>query len=98
MDEVRSCCYLRLNVTDQPGVLATIANLLAKQQISIEAVLQKEMNVVDVPQGKADPSVVPLILLTHEAPERDINRALDEIAKLPVLQAPIMRIRVERDL
>jgi homoserine dehydrogenase len=42
MDEVQTSYYLRLRVQDKPGVLADITRILADEQISIDAVIQKE--------------------------------------------------------
>jgi len=87
IDEVVTAYYLRLCVEDKPGVLAEIAQLLADQQISIEALLQKEP--VD---GQ---SVVPVIILTQRAVERELNRAIYAIEKLDTVRGSVIRIRLE---
>ncbi len=78
--------YLRLTVLDQPGVLAQIAAILGRARISIASVIQ--------PEGHAG-DVVPLILMTHEAPNAALAHALDRIQRLAVNRAPPVMIRVE---
>jgi homoserine dehydrogenase len=87
MGLVETAYYLRMQVSDRSGVLATIANVLADQKISIEALIQKEPE-----EGSGR---VSLIILTHCVPEKHMNAALQEIEKLPDVDGKITRIRVE---
>jgi len=87
--------YLRFDVPDRPGVLASISRVLADFSISIAAVLQKEM-VCELAGRKGEP-VVPLVVLTHKAYELDVQRALREIEKLPVVVGKPVLIRVEEE-
>ena len=87
--------YLRFDVPDRPGVLASIARVLADFNISIASVLQKEM--VCELAGRQNEQVVPLVILTHKAYERDIQKALTEITKLPVVVGQPVLIRVEEE-
>ncbi len=87
--------YLRFSVPDRPGVLASISKVLADFNISIAAVLQKEM-VCEI-AGVRDEPVVPLVILTHKAYEQDIQKALSEIEKLPVVVGKPVIIRVEEE-
>lgn len=86
LDEIVSRYYVRLSVVDRPGVLARIANILAQARISILSVLQ--------PEGHAGESV-PLILMLHDAPNAAMRRALEKIAKLPVVKGKPVMFRVE---
>lgn len=86
MDEIVSQCYVRLSVVDRPGVLAKIAAILAAAKIGIASVIQ--------PEGHEGESV-PLILMLHEAPNAALRKALARIAKLPVIKAKPMMLRVE---
>lgn len=86
ISSILSRYYLRFHVIDKPGVLSKLSNLLGRHQISISEVIQKER--------KAG-GVVPLILLTHDAPERELRRAIDEIDRLPVVQGKSQVIRME---
>lgn len=83
---VVSSHYLRLSVTDKPGVLARIAAQLAKNHIGISSVIQ--------PEGH-EGATVPLILMLHDAPRAAVNRALSAIRKLPVVAGNPTLFRVE---
>ena len=85
--EIVSAYYLRMSVDDTPGVLASVASILADSGISIEAVVQKE------PQPGA--SKVPLIMLTHRVREGLINTAIERIEASDYIDDQIMRMRVE---
>jgi homoserine dehydrogenase len=86
MDEIVSQYYVRLSVVDRPGVLAKIAAIFAGAKIGISSVIQ--------PEGHAGESV-PLILMLHDAPNAAMRRALAKIAKLPVVKARPVMMRVE---
>ncbi len=86
MDEVVCRYYLRLSVVDRPGTLAKIAALLAEAKIGISSVVQPENH---------DGDSVPLILMTHDATNAAMTGALARIAKLKVVKAPPVMIRVE---
>ncbi len=88
MDEVVTGYYLRLSVQDKPGVIAAITGILGDAGISIEAMQQKE-----AAEGE---SQVPLILLTHEVREAQMNDALAKIAALDAVHGEVTRIRVEQ--
>ncbi len=84
--DIETRYYMRFQVTDQPGVLAQISGILGKRQISISDVYQKERRVGDV---------VPLIMITHHAREKDVREALVEIDKLDVIKEKTLYIRME---
>ena len=88
IDEVVCRYYLRFQVLDQPGTLAAIAGILGQHAISIESVLQK---------GRAHVPGTPVsvVMMTHEAREQSVQRALQAIASLPAVQGETIRIRVE---
>ncbi len=67
-DNWKSKYFIRLAAEDQPGVLAKIAGWLAQENVSIAHMLQK---------GKADNDRVPLIIVTHDAPEKSLRKALE---------------------
>ncbi|NPA31997.1 MAG: homoserine dehydrogenase [Aquificae bacterium] len=87
--------YLRFSVPDKPGVLASVARVLAEHNISIASVLQKEM--VCKIAGSENEPVVPLVILTHKAYEQDIQSALSRISELPVVVGKPVLIRVEEE-
>lgn len=85
-DNIKSHYYVRLLTIDKPGVLAQIASILSKNNISISAFLQKESK----QQNSAK-----ILFSTHITTEYDIKNTLDELKKLDsILQDPYM-IRIE---
>lgn len=87
IDEIESRYYLRLSVIDKPGGLANIANILGRHNISIASVAQKERR-----QAK----IVPVVMMLHDAKEKNIRLALAQIDKLSVIKKKTIAIRVER--
>ena len=91
MSEVVTSYYLRLNVADEAGVLASVTGILASLGISIDAVLQREADEV----GGEGSTQTDLIILTHDCVEAKMNEALAQMQALPTVLAPITRIRKE---
>ncbi len=87
MAEVVTAYYLRLRVADQPGVLADITRILADQQISIDAMIQREPG-----EGEEQTDI---ILLTHQCRERQVDAAIALIEALPVVDGRVTRLRLE---
>ncbi len=79
--------YLRLNAEDKPGVLADVTRILAKHQISIDAIIQKK--------PLDDRALVPIILLTQITLEKEMNAAIAEMEALPTVTGRVNRIRLE---
>jgi homoserine dehydrogenase len=73
---------------DKPGVLADITRTLADSEISIEAMVQKE-------PGEGE-RIVDIVLLTNRALEKDVDRAIGRIEKLPTVLGAVTRIRMEQ--
>ena len=86
MDEIRSSYYLRVMAQDRPGVLSRVAGVLGENNISIASVIQK---------GRASGEAVPVVMMSHEAQERDMRAALAAIDRLRVVAGPTTMIRVE---
>ncbi len=86
IDDVVSRYYLRLSVVDKPGVMARITSILGRAKIGISSVIQQEGEEGDT---------VPLVLMIHDATNRTMNKALAALAKLSVVKAPPVMIRVE---
>ncbi|MCG5500327.1 homoserine dehydrogenase [Ectothiorhodospira lacustris] len=87
MEAVKTSFYLRLRVLDRPGVMADITRILANEDISIEAILQKEQD--------DDTTEADVILLTHEVREGNMIQAIREIEALETVKTPVIRIRLE---
>jgi homoserine dehydrogenase len=86
MDAIRCCYYLRVMAQDRPGVLSRVAGILGDNDISIANVIQK---------GRGTREAVPVVMMSHEARERDMRQALAAIDRLPDVAAPTTMIRVE---
>jgi homoserine dehydrogenase len=89
--DVRRRFYLRYNVEDRPHVLADIADILGRQGISIASVIQKEADSSLMSEGAP---TVPLVIMTHECTEGAMRDADQELAKLPSIRPPRIRIPV----
>ncbi len=87
MEDINTAYYLRMQVSDKPGVMADITRILGDAEISIEAILQKE------PAAGAERASV--ILLTHVVKERAMNRAISQIEALDSIDGAVTRIRLE---
>ena len=87
MSKVRTRYYLRLNAPDRPGVLARISQVLGNNSISISSVIQKER----------DPSAQTaiIVIMTYPAEEKGMQKALEQLRQLPVVNEISNFIRVE---
>ena len=86
IDEITSSYYLRVQVEDKPGVLGRIAGLLADENVSIEALIQK---------GVQDDSTPEIVILTHSTQEKKVKKAIAAIEALPFVYKPVVMIRME---
>ena len=86
MEEIRTRYYIKFIALDKPGVLAKISGILAKYNISIASVTQKE---------RCAGGDVPIVMMTHDSLEKDMSKALSEIRALKVIGKKLVRIRVE---
>lgn len=82
-DDVSTRWYLRLEVADQPGVLAQIAGAFGEQGVSLASVWQ---------EGRGTGAT--LLLVTHEAPESALRAARRDVEALDVVLRVAARIRV----
>ena len=85
--EVETSYYLRMRVKDRPGVLADVTRILADSKISIDAMVQKE--------PEAGQRRVDIVMLTHQAIEKNVNAAMAKIEKLSTVVGKVTRIRLE---
>ncbi len=89
--DVRRRFYLRYNVEDRPHVLADIADILGRHNISIASVIQKEAQSATAPGGHV---TVPLVIMTHESTEGAMRDADAELDQLKSIRLPRVRIPV----
>ncbi|HSC04214.1 MAG TPA: homoserine dehydrogenase [Solirubrobacteraceae bacterium] len=81
--DVVSAFYLHLEVADQPGVLATVAQVLAEKEVSVKSVVQR---------GLGDQAR--LVMVVHPVLESRFSAAMEALGRLDVLRAPPRAIRV----
>jgi len=86
-EQIETAYYLRLTVEDKPGALAQITQILAQQNISIEAILQKE--------PLSGQSLVQIIMLTQKTIEKEMDDAISAIENLSSVTGQVTRIRLE---
>lgn len=86
IDDVESRYYIRFMALDKPGVLAKISGILARFGISIASVTQKE---------RRRAQVVPIVMVIHEAKEKNLRTALEMIDRLGAIKQKSVAIRIE---
>ncbi|HJV00902.1 MAG TPA: homoserine dehydrogenase [Burkholderiaceae bacterium] len=87
MAEITTSYYLRMNVADQPGVLADLTRILADATISIDAMLQKEPAEGEI---RTD-----IIFLTHQTQEKNVEAAIAKMEGLASVFGTVTKIRLE---
>ncbi len=87
IDQIETRFYIRFMAIDKPGVLSKISGILGKFGISISSVTQQE---------KRRSSAVPVVMLTHDAKEKNMCLALEQIYKLAVIRERPVAIRMEK--
>jgi len=89
MEDVIVPYYMRFSAVDRPGVLSKISGILGKNGISIASVIQK---------GRKIKGAVSIVMMTHEAKEKNVHRALHEIDRMGAIRGKTRFIRVENEL
>jgi homoserine dehydrogenase len=84
IDDVNSRYLIRVEVADKPGVLATVAQLFASSNVSIETVRQT---------GRGDSAE--LIVATHSAPEKDLKKTVVALTQSDVVKSVESVLRIE---
>ncbi len=69
--------YLRFSVTERPKILASIDSILGEHGVSIASLVQKEASAKEF---------VPVVILTHEAREENLQKAIYEIEKMDIIK------------
>ncbi|MBF4468458.1 MAG: homoserine dehydrogenase [Methanobrevibacter arboriphilus] len=85
IDDIISKYYISLTAVDEPGVLQTITGTLNKNDISIESITQKT---------NIDSESVPIIIVTHETEEKNIQQAIQKINELKEVEEESKLIRI----
>lgn len=87
MSDLETKYYLRLNVADRSGVLAQIAGVLGRLDISIASFIQKESD--------AAAQTAEIVLMTHRAKEASMQKAIQRLEALEVVVGVGNMVRVE---
>ncbi len=90
LDNVSNRFYLRLYTYDAPGILAQISGILGEEKVSISSVLQLETHEKE--------NYVPLVILTHKAPEKAMKRAIERIKELSFIRNDLVYLRLLDEL
>ncbi len=85
-NDIESVFYLRLLATDKPGVLADITAIFANHSISVEAVVQKQID----SKNNAHIAIITNMIKTSE-----LNEAVAEIQKNDFIQEDVKIIHIE---
>ena len=86
IDQLHSIYYFRFSALDSPGVLSKISGILGDNEISVSSVIQK---------GRKTRGAVPVVMITHEALEHNVFKAISLIDKLDIVTDRTVIIRVE---
>lgn len=84
--------YLRFMTQDKPGVLSKITGILGQYGVSISSVYQPQTLLQN---GELKKEIVPILLTTHLAEEGKVQKALQEINRLPIIKSKTVLIRIE---
>ena len=87
-DNKKSAYYYRLNVKDEPGVIAKITSLFGKKDISIDALIQHES------REKEHIDFVPLVIISGEISDIDAIKLKTSLEKLPEVSLGIKKFRI----
>jgi homoserine dehydrogenase len=85
----RRAFYLRFRVKDRPGIIATLAGILAARHVSLDAVLQ-------LPSENKDD--LPFVITVEPTTEQSVRNALAEMSALDFLVEPPLALPMETAL
>jgi homoserine dehydrogenase len=88
IEEINSEFYLRFSMGNESGVLAKITQVFAQHSISIDAMVQKEV--------QEDDEIVDIILVTSNMVEKEMNKIINEIEALPENKDKVVKLRIEQ--
>ncbi|GAA1842311.1 homoserine dehydrogenase [Microbacterium koreense] len=92
-----------LEVSDLPGVLATVAGILSDGKVSIATVEQtvsEDLSTAPAVPGERDETSTPvahLVIGTHRAREQDLSETVERLAASDVVERVVSVLRVEGD-
>lgn len=92
-NQIQSRYYLRFTTLDRPGVLSKISGILGNHGVSIASVYQPQSAISS--QQSAIKKGVPILLTTHTAQEGKVQKAIQQINRLPFVKSKTVLIRIE---
>lgn len=85
-NEISNRYYIRMFTEDKPGILSKISGTLGQFGISISSMVQLEKH--------GEKNYVPIVLLTHQAPETSMADALNAIKEFDFVRPDLLRLRL----
>jgi homoserine dehydrogenase len=89
MADVNTRYFIRMEVADEPGVLAQVASVIGQERVSIASIVQKEVN--DAARSAE------IVIITHTAREASVDQALGRLRDLPAVHEIGSTIRIEEE-
>lgn len=87
--------FIHINVPDRPGMMAKITGCMAKQNISLESIVQhRGENKKNKKDGKGE--IRPIILMTHLCAQKEMNKAIKDMKAKGCFVAKAQVIRIEK--
>ena len=78
--------YLRLTVHDEPGIIARVAETLAREGMNIDSVQQEPNSAKEL---------LPLFFTVEPVSEPSVRRAVERINEFPFMVEPVLLLRME---
>ena len=91
-EQIHRRYYLRFMVEDRPHVIADIADILGRNEISVATIVQHEAP--EVEESENGTEIVPLVIMTHRTTEGRLRSSEAEFAKLPAVRGRYVRMPV----
>ena len=87
-DSKKAARYYRIQVNDEPGVIAKISSLFADRNISIEALIQHEA------KAKANLESIPVVIISGEITDNEAFKLKNELEDLPEVTPGVKKFRI----
>jgi len=88
-DDIQTRFHIRIQVRDEPGVLASVAEIFSRHDVSMQTVRQT------ADEETAKDSSAILTVLTHQARQADLSACVSELGESPFVHSQPKVIRVE---
>jgi len=92
-EQIERRYYLRFSVEDRPHVIADIADILGRHEISVATIIQHESPEAELPESNGA-MLVPVVIMTHRTTEGRLRASESEFEKLSTVQSRYVRMPV----